>query len=132
MSNPIIYIIDDDADDQEFLIEVLKDIDPSSQIFTAMNGQEGRKKLDAHIIPFPSIIFLDLNMPKISGKQFLSELKDDPNFRFIPVVIYTTSSQQRDIDELKHLGASDYLVKELDYSILKEKLNSILSLILQK
>lgn len=126
---PIILIIDDDADDRELLIEALQDIDPSSDCLTAINGQDGLVKLDTKSIPFPSLIFLDLNMPRIDGRKFLMHIKRDPNLSSIPVIIYTTSSNPNDIEDMAQLGATDYLVKQFDYSILKEKLRNILSMV---
>ncbi|MBC7826605.1 MAG: response regulator [Chitinophagaceae bacterium] len=128
-SRTVIYIIDDDPDDQELLIEALREIDPSIDCFTAENGQEGLINLKTNAIPFPSLIFLDLNMPRVNGQKFLSELKNDLYLKTIPVVIYTTSSNSRDMEKMNELGAMDYLVKQFDYSILKEKLKTILSMV---
>ena len=131
MTRPaVIFIIDDDSDDQEFLKEALTEIEPSFQYFTALNGQEALKKLQTNTIPVPSLIFLDLNMPRINGRKFLSILKSDSKLNLIPVIIYSTSSAQKDFDDMKQLGALDYLVKQSDFSILHEKLHKILSSIL--
>ena len=129
MKSFIFYIIDDDRDDQDYLITVLKEIDPHSQCYTALNGQEGLRKLEKHLIPIPSIIFLDLNMPRINGRQFLLALKKNPQLQNICTVVYSTSNTQKDIEETKQLGASFYLEKQPDYSILKEELEKILLLI---
>ncbi len=131
MNKPtVFYIIDDDTDDQNFLIEALKELYPLIECFTAFNGQEGLKKLNSNDFPNPSLIFLDLNMPKISGRQFLYEIKNHPRLKHIPIIIYTTSSHQKDMDDLKKLGASDYLVKATDHMTLMEKLNTILPVVL--
>ena len=128
MTTPIVlYIIDDDRDDQNLLIEILREIDPTIEYYTATNGQEGLKKLDSNSIPIPSVIFLDLNMPRIDGRQFLSEIKKRESYKFIPLIIYTTSSNQKDIDELTQLGAAGYLVKQFDIKLLKKELNDLLS-----
>jgi CheY-like chemotaxis protein len=124
----VLYIIDDDREDRDFLIEALKEIDPSIEFFTAINGQEGLKKLNTNSIPIPSIIFLDLHMPRINGKQFLIEIQNDAAYNSIPVIIYTTSSNQKEIDEMMQLGATGYLVKQWDYTVLKEKLNAIFAI----
>ena len=126
MQPALLYIIDDDPDDRNLLIEAINDINPSIKCITANNGQEGLLKL-TNSRHFPSIIFLDLNMPRINGRQFLTKLKSDPQLRNIPVIIYSTSSDQKEIDELMLLGARDYLVKQWDYSVLKERLYIILS-----
>lgn len=127
MTKPtIVYIIDDDSDDQDFLIGALKDLDSSIACFTAKNGEEGLQKLETAAIPFPSLIFLDLKMPRVNGRQVLFELKNDPEYRNIPVIIYSTSSNEKDRAELKSLGAIDYLVKQSDDYILKKELEKIL------
>lgn len=126
MKSTIFYIIDDDLDDQDYLIKLLKDIDPHSECFTALNGQEGLKNLKMHLIPIPSIIFLDLNMPRVNGRQFLIAMKKDPQLQNIYTIIYSTSTTQKDIEETKQLGASFYLEKQPDYSLLKEELENIL------
>jgi CheY-like chemotaxis protein len=130
MAKPIIvYIMDDDPDDQEFLIQALKDLDASIECFTAKNGQEGLHKLETAAIPLPSLIFLDLNMPRINGRQVLFELKNDPAYKNIPVIIYSTSSNEKDRAELKALGAANYLVKQSDYCALKTELTTIFLLV---
>lgn len=70
MTKPsIFYIIDDD---QDYLIAALKEINPLNECFTALNGQEGLKNLEMHLIPIPSVIFLDMNMSGVNGRRFLT------------------------------------------------------------
>lgn len=123
--NISLYIVDDDPDDHFFLIEALNEINLSFHYFTALDGQEGLQKLQTNTIPLPSLIFLDLHMPKISGKQFLIEAKKDPALRNIPVIIYSTSSNANEIQEMKRLGAKDYLVKQSDLPALQQQLRAI-------
>lgn len=125
----VVYIIDDYPNDQEFLIDAIKEIDSSINCYTALNGQEGLRKLESDVVPFPSIIFLDLNMPRINGRKFLALIKDHPRFKSIPIIIYTTSENSKERDELQLLGASDYMVKQSDFSLLKENLIKTLSLV---
>ena len=131
MHNTIIYIIDDDLDDQDFLIEAIKDIDLSIQCYTAINGQEGLQKLETSLIPYPSLIFLDLNMPRVDGRKFLAAIKSHAQFKSIPVVIYTTSSDPGDREEMMKLGAMDYIVKQSDFALLKENVLTLFSLVEQ-
>jgi CheY-like chemotaxis protein len=106
----------DDLEDQDFLIEAIKAIDLSIRCYTAMNGQEGLNILEANAVPFPSLIFLDLNMPRIDGRKFLKAIKRHPEFNTIPVIVYTTSDNEDDRHEVMDLGATDYLVKQSDFS----------------
>ncbi len=105
------YIVDDDAEDRDLLMEALYSIDKRGQCFVANNGAEGLQKLAEEVIPLPDYIFLDLNMPRLNGKQFLTEIKKTKRFSHIPVVIYTTSSDAKDKEETKQLGALYYITK---------------------
>lgn len=127
LNSTIIYIVDDDPDDQNFLIEAIKEIDLAIECYTAINGQEGLQRLERNAIPFPSVIFLDLNMPRIDGRKFLTAIKKHPKFNIIPVVIYSTSTNQKERDEMLQLGATDYIVKHADFFLLKENLLTIFS-----
>ena len=129
-TNYLAFIIDDDHDDQSLLTETLQEIDETIEFFYANNGQEGLRKLETDFIPIPSIIFLDLNMPRINGQQLLLSLKKNPKLRDIPVIVYTTSSYQKDIDEMMLFGATDYLVKQSEQTALKEELKTIMSRVL--
>ncbi len=118
------YIVDDDAEDRDLLMEALYSIDSGGQCFTAKNGEEGLQKLAEDLIPLPDFIFLDLNMPRLNGKQFLIEIKKIKRFSHIPVVIYTTSSDPKDREETKQLGALYYITKPYGFD---EICNALLS-----
>ena len=76
---------------------------------------------------FPDLIFLDLNMPKISGIEFLSILKSREDIRHIPTVILTTSDNQKDLLECFSLGVSGYILKPLKYDDYVKKIEAALS-----
>ena len=122
------YIVDDDAEDRDLLIEALLSIDKGGQCFTAKNGEEGLQKLAEDVIPLPDFIFLDLNMPRQNGKQFLIEIKKIKRFSHIPVVIYTTSSDEKDREESKQLGALYYIPKPDGFDEICNALLSVFSL----
>ena len=84
---------------------------------------------DNHSEPFQGLflIFLDLNMPYMNGFDFLARFKEVPDWEKIPVVIFTTSNQQRDIERSKELGANAYLTKPNNVETLRQDLMSILS-----
>lgn len=69
----------------------------------------------------PAIILLDLNMPGTDGRTVLKILKQDPQLFKIPVIIFTTSSNNEDIEECYRLGANSYVTKPINYSALEEK-----------
>ena len=108
--NKVLFIVDDDVDDIQLFIEAVNEIDNSMGCSSAKNGEDALAKLQASE-KLPDIIFLDLNMPKLDGKQCLIKLKKDPRLKDIPVVIYSTSSSPKDMEEMEKLGAIFYLVK---------------------
>jgi CheY-like chemotaxis protein len=119
------YIVDDDIDDQQFLIEALTENDTSAVCLTASDGQEAIGHLKTGLVPLPDAIFLDLNMPKFNGKQCLEELKRTPSLQNIPIIIYSTSSDKKEIQEAIQMGASHFLVKKTSFKELCVELSSI-------
>ncbi|CAL2094530.1 Response regulator receiver domain-containing protein [Tenacibaculum sp. 190524A05c] len=75
----------------------------------------------------PDLILLDLNMPKMSGVEFLAILKRDPQLRHIPTVILTTSDNQKDLEECFKIGVSGYILKPLKYRDYETKIEAVLT-----
>lgn len=121
-----ILIVDDDIDDREIFSEAVAKVDPSIKCFTAIDGEDALKKLNDGGQQLPEIIFLDLNMPRMDGRLLLTELRKNPVFDRVPVVIYSTSSMQRDVDETIKLGATRFFAKPSDFKELCNALSGIL------
>jgi len=121
----IFLIVDDDIDDQQFLIEALVQNSPSCLCFTASSGQEAVTNLTEALIPIPDVIFLDLNMPILDGKQCLIIIKQTSSLQHIPVIIYSTTSSKREIEEMNKQGASYFLIKTHSFKELSKELASI-------
>ncbi len=132
LSNKIFYIIDDDNDDQELLIEAFSEIDASIKCFTAGNGEEGIEKLQSGKFPKPYLIFVDMHMPRINGKQFLRFIKKDLLFKDIHIIIYSTLYDEIEAKHLKEIGAAHYLKKPVNFVDLKKSLKLILSNLYKK
>jgi CheY-like chemotaxis protein len=105
-----IFIIDDDVEDQEIFMEAVKEVDSSIACFASTNGEQALEQL-AHRSIHPDLIFLDLNMPKLNGKQVLAKIKNIPTAKNIPVIMYSTSFAPRDLEEIRHVGAVHHLLK---------------------
>jgi len=120
-----ILLVDDDADDQLFFVDAVKEIEPEIDCDLANNGVEALEQLEKKPPP-PSLIFLDLNMPLMNGFECLAELKKAEEFKEIPVIIFTTSNQAKDKERTISMGAKMYLTKPPDFNSLKEKLQDIL------
>ena len=116
------FLIDDDVDDQEIFTIALKQVNPHLHCVTANSGDEALKKLLTQNSFIPDYIFLDLNMPRMNGKECLMEIKKHDHINHIPVIIYSTSSSQYDIHTTRLLGASSFITKPFSITELTEKL----------
>jgi CheY-like chemotaxis protein len=125
----IILVVDDDIDDLLFFADALVEIDPQIECVAAVNGIEAIKKLETLPVR-PDYIFLDLNMPKMNGKQCLKHIKNNPLLQSIPVIIYSTSRLQDDMDEVRELGATAFLIKPNKFQQLKVEIAAILAKVL--
>ncbi|CAN5336694.1 response regulator [soil metagenome] len=124
-----ILIVDDDLDDIQLLTDGLLEVDPAIECQSAFDGEKAMSLLRSGLSYVPDYIFLDLNMPKISGKQVLAQLKKDLRLKDIPVIIYTTSNFDRDQEEAFLLGAKHFITKPTS---LKELHNAIVSVFSQR
>lgn len=121
-----ILVVDDDPDDIEFFKEAITEINNQAKCISAINGIEALKLLDngeAH----PHCIFLDLNMPKMDGKQCLQLLKSSPVYQHIPVIIYSTSRRKEDIDQVMQIGATAFVNKPTTFIQLKTEITNVLN-----
>jgi CheY-like chemotaxis protein len=118
-------LIDDDSDDSMLFKEVLESVSANTQFFHVLNGKDALQFLKENTHAFPDIIFLDLNMPGMSGKDCLKAIKSTETLSNTEVIIYTTSSLRTDIESVLQLGAVGFITKP---SSLKD-LKSILSFI---
>jgi CheY-like chemotaxis protein len=123
----IIFLVDDDEDDKSLFIESANQVADDIAVVTASDGQEALRLLKDEQNPLPDYIFLDLRMPRISGKQCLEEIRKDKRLRHIPVFIYTTSREVKDSIELKKHGAVHFISKSADPSELYYILSSVLN-----
>ena len=120
-----ILLIDDDEDDRDFFQFALEDINKNIEYTGIESGYEALELLKKNNLP--DYIFLDLNMPAMSGRECLIELKNNPSFSHIPVIIFSTSSDPRDKEETKQLGAIDFITKPSKTSDLVKALNNFIT-----
>ena len=117
--------IDDDADYQEFFRDAALTIDPSLNCTFAINGSEAVSMLqDASFIP--DFIFIDMNMPKMNGKETLEEIRKMERLKDVAVYIYSTAAAPRTTDEMMALGATEFLIKPSSVQGLQDLLGKIL------
>jgi CheY-like chemotaxis protein len=123
---PHILIVDDDEDDRDLLSDALHDIDPSIKCLVARNGEEAFIGLSMRQYPEPDLIFLDLNMPRLDGIQFLRVLKKDRSLQDIPVVIYSTSKLAKEREQCMNLGAVHFITKPNSFRELRRLMSDVL------
>jgi CheY-like chemotaxis protein len=115
-----VLLVEDDIFDTMTAQKSFAKFNVPHQLHTAFNGEEaldlllGRNGAEA-IRPLPEVILLDLNMPRMNGIEFLTELRSTPLFEDIPVFITTTSSMDVDRLSADKLGVSGYILKPLDF-----------------
>lgn len=123
-SRPIL-IVDDDIVDAMTIKRALKDIKVSNRIDTAGNGEEALELLRDGSRKRPCIILLDLNMPKMNGIEFLKIVKEDSALKMIPVIVLTTSQEEKDRMESFMNSAAGYMIKPVDYLQFVETMKTI-------
>jgi CheY-like chemotaxis protein len=121
------FLVDDDAEDREIFALALAEISRAHECVTAEDGVDALEKLNSNKLFIPDIIFVDLNMPRMGGKELLTEIKKNRRVTHIPVVAFSTSSQPRDIEDTRKLGASHFLTKPPSISALVAALENLLS-----
>lgn len=88
----------------------------------ALEYLQGYGKAVGWPLTLPAIVLLDLNLPGTDGRTVLSTLKQDTRLHSIPVIMFSTSSSERDVAECYQLGANSYLTKPIEYAALEEKI----------
>jgi CheY-like chemotaxis protein len=117
-------LVDDDEDDKEIFLLALAEANPSIECFIASDGLEALSILKEGSF-IPDYIFLDLNMPLMSGKECLAEIRKLPHLVHVPVIIFSTSSSQKDIRDTQALGASSFITKPPLMATLAAKLTEV-------
>jgi CheY-like chemotaxis protein len=127
-----ILMADDDADDRQLTKEAfdearlgndLRFVEDGVELLDYMNRRG--KFADTALSPRPSLILLDLNMPRKDGREALRELKADPRFRAIRVIILTTSKAEEDIARTYELTATSYIAKPVTFDALVDVVRTL-------
>lgn len=122
-----LFLADDDADDRNLFSDTLMRIDSSINCLQANDGEAALQLLTNDIFEKPELIFLDINMPRMNGKQLLSQLKKNSELSGIPVIMYSTFFNEADIAEITRLGAVHHLTKHTSWQNFYNDLKAILN-----
>jgi two-component system response regulator len=109
-----ILLVEDNPDDAELTQRALKKADVEARLEIARDGAEAIEFLLSSR-PKPKVIFLDLKLPKVDGIEVLRRVREDDRTRTIPVIVLTSSQEERDITECYKLGVNSYVVKPVEF-----------------
>ncbi|HMK05313.1 MAG TPA: response regulator [Ferruginibacter sp.] len=133
LSKNVVFIVDDDPDDRQLILDAFLETTPSIDCIFIENGEQLMETLNTTDPEnYPSLILLDLNMPGMLGLHALKEIRSNKSYSHIPTIILTTSTFAQDESSSYKLGASCFLHKPQSYNELLEIASSIARLWLKQ
>jgi len=115
IASPHILILEDNPDDEALALRALRDNDQAASAVVARDGVEALDLLRNVAARTPDLILVDLKMPRMTGFEFLRAVRADPGFRHLPLVVFTSSDEARDIERAYEAGATAYVQKPLTF-----------------
>jgi two-component system, response regulator len=131
VSQPVILLVEDSAVDEELTLLALRKAKIAHDVVVARDGAEALDYLFATGLhagrgdELPKIVLLDLNLPKLGGVQVLHRIRSDPRMKALPVIILTSSKEDRDLADGYDGGANSYIVKPVDGTQFAEAVKQI-------
>lgn len=127
-----ILLVEDNQDDRDLALHALRREKLANNIFVARDGEEaldfifcrGAFAQRSFEHP-PKLVLLDLKLPKVNGMEVLKQVKSDPRTKIIPVVIMTSSKEERDLVASYNLGANSYIQKPVDFEQFRETVKTV-------
>ena len=116
-----ILMVEDDPKDTELTLTALEEYHLSNEVVVARDGEEAldylfrRGKFQTRTSENPAVLLLDLKLPKVDGLEVLQQIKSDEKLKIIPVVVLTSSREERDMVTSYKLGVNAYVVKPVDF-----------------
>jgi CheY-like chemotaxis protein len=116
-----ILIVEDDPNDVELTLTALADYNLANEVVVTRDGQQAldylycRGEFNTRSTDNPAVILLDLKLPKVGGLEVLQQIKSDERLKMIPVVVLTSSNEEKDMIRSYSLGVNAYVVKPVDF-----------------
>ena len=126
-----ILLAEDNPQDADLVMRVLRQNRVDAEVVIAHDGAEAldclnhRGDFKACANELPAMVLLDLKMPKVNGLEVLRQIKGDEHLKQVPVVVFTSSREEIDIDQCYRLGANAYVVKPVDFKQFREAVNEV-------
>ena len=121
----LVLLVDDDPDEFEVFCDALKNVHPGVRCLHAADGKQALQIL-GELTVLPTYIFLDINMPVMSGRELLKHIKGNAKFKSIPVIMYSTTSSPEEMLSFRKSGASDFLIKPVHFQDLRNALRDLI------
>ena len=125
MAAQLIVLIEDNPDDQALTLRALKKQNIANEIIVLQDGVEALEFLLDADKPIPHLVLLDLKLPKLDGLQVLQRLRSEPRTQLLPVVVLTSSDEDRDVIDGYRLGANSYIRKPVDFNQFSEAIRQL-------
>ena len=132
MDSKVILLVEDNANDEALTLRALKRSNIGNEVVVVRDGAEAVEYLlgrgsEAGQVPreLPQLILLDLKLPKLDGLEVLRRIRGEERTRSLPVVIFTSSKEERDIAEGYRLGANSYIRKPIDFAEFAEAVRQL-------
>lgn len=125
MPAQLIVLVEDNPDDQTLTLRALKKQNLANEIIVLNDGVEALAFLLDPEKPLPNLLLLDLKLPKLDGLQLLRRLRSEPRTQLLPVVVLTSSDEDRDVIEGYRLGANSYIRKPVDFNQFTEAVRQL-------
>ena len=120
MKGKVILLVEDNPRDEALTLRALKKSKIANEVVIVRDGVEAldyllKRSEDGELNPLPQLVLLDLKLPKVDGLAVLKGIREDDRTKLLPVVVFTSSSEQEDIVKSFHLGANSYVRKPVEF-----------------
>lgn len=130
---PLLLVVENNNEDFETFQRFLRQSPLDIPVHRCINGSQALAFLyrtapyaDLDSAPRPGLVLLDLNLPGTDGREVLRRIKQDDDLKLLPVVIFTTSNNPKDIEACYRQGVNSYIIKPMDFSLLKRSIQTLL------
>ena len=122
---PVIALIEDNPDDEALTLRALKKNGIANDVIVLRDGAEALDFFARGNTPAPQVVLLDLKLPRIDGLEVLRRLRQDTRTAMLPIVVLTSSNEERDLVESYRLGANSYIRKPVDFEQFTEAVRQL-------
>ncbi len=130
---PLLLVIENNNEDFETFQRFLHQSSLNIPVYRCINGDQALAFLyrtyphaEPEPVPRPGLILLDLNLPGMDGREVLRRIKQDDQLKLVPIVVFTTSNNPKDIEACYRQGVNSYIIKPMDFSLLKRSIQTLL------